>query len=173
MDFATAHQSSYQTVTESDVMFASASGAVIVGFHVRPPSNIVKLAQQEGVEIRLYSVIYKAIEDMQDVLNGMLAPKQREVVLGQVQVRNVFSIPKIGRVAGCYISEGKVTRNADARLIRDGVEVHVGKISSVRRFKDDVKEVAKGFECGLNIEKYNDIKVGDIIEAYHDIEIKR
>jgi len=161
------------SITESDVMFASASEALIIGFHVRPPATVLKLAEREGVEVRLYSVIYQALEDMQDLLNGLLAPKRQEVVLGQAQVRNVFSIPKLGRIAGCYISEGLITRNAEARLIRDGVEIYLGKVASLRRFKDDVKEVQSGYECGIRLENYQDIKESDVIEAFRIDEVAR
>ena len=161
------------TITESDVLIASTSGAVIVGFHVRPTPSVVKAAQDEGVEIRLYSVIYKAIEDMEDILNGMLQPKMEEVNIGKAEVRNVFTIPKFGRIAGCYISEGSVERNAEARLIRDGVEKYVGKIASLRRFKDDAKEVKSGFECGIRLENYQDVQEGDIIEAFKMQEVPR
>ena len=160
------------TITESDVNFASASGALIVGFHVRPPATVVKLAQDEGIEIRLYSIIYKALEDMQDILNGMLKPKIEEKVIGTVQVRAIFSVPKLGRVAGCYVTDGLAARNAEVRLIRDGVEKYVGKCMSLRRFKDDAKEVQQGYECGIRLENYQDVQEQDIIEFFRVEEVR-
>ncbi|NLY88055.1 MAG: translation initiation factor IF-2 [Firmicutes bacterium] len=153
-------------VNESDVMLASASNAVIIAFNVRPDPIAKRLAEREKVDIRLYRVIYNIIDDVQKAMEGMLAPEYQEVVLGRAEIRAVFKVPKVGSVAGCYVTEGKITRNAEARVIRDNVVIHEGKIESLKRFKDDVREVASGFECGIGLEKYNDIKEGDIIEAF-------
>jgi translation initiation factor IF-2 len=153
-------------VAESDVMLAAASRAAIIGFNVRPEPQVRKLAEQEQIEILTYRVIYEAIEDLQKRLRGMLAPKRREVALGQAEVRQTFTISKIGTIAGSYVAAGTIPRSANVRLIRDGAVVHEGKIASLRRFKDDVREVTEGFECGIGLERFNDIKVGDIIEAY-------
>ena len=152
-------------ITESDVMLAEASNALIIGFNVRPDANARKLAEQNKVDIRLYRVIYGAIDDVKDAMAGMLAPKIREVILGRGEIRQVIHTPKI-IVAGVYVTEGKVTNNCQIRLIRDGIVVHEGKIGSLRRFKDDVKEVTEGFECGLSLEDYRDIKEGDQIESF-------
>jgi translation initiation factor IF-2 len=152
-------------ITESDVMLAEASNALIIGFNVRPDANARKLAEQNKVDIRLYRVIYDAIDDVKDAMAGMLAPKIREVILGRGEIRQVIHTPKI-IVAGVYVTEGKVTNNCQIRLIRDGIVVHEGKIGSLRRFKDDVKEVTEGFECGLSLEDYRDIKEGDQIESF-------
>ena len=154
-------------------MLAAASNAIIIGFNVRPDANAKKLSEKENVEIKTYRVIYDAIEDVKAALSGMLAPEIKEVELGQAEVRNVFKVPKVGAVAGCYVTEGKITRNAKIRLVRDGVVILDGEIASLRRFKDDVKEVASGFECGVGIDKFNDIKEGDVLEAYTFEEIKR
>jgi len=153
-------------VAESDVMLAAASRAAIIGFNVRPEPQVRKLAEQEQIEILTYRVIYEAIEDLQKRLRGMLAPKRREVALGQAEVRQTFTISKIGTIAGSYVAAGTIPRSANVRLIRDGAVVHEGKIASLRRFKDDVREVTEGFEFGIGLERFNDIKVGDIIEAY-------
>jgi translation initiation factor IF-2 len=153
-------------VAESDVMLAAASRAAIIGFNVRPDPQVRKLAEQEQIEILTYRVIYEAIDDLQKRLRGMLAPKRREVALGQAEVRQTFTISKIGTIAGCFVASGTIPRSANVRLIRDGTVVHEGKIASLRRFKDDVREVTEGFECGIGLERFNDIKVGDIIEAY-------
>ena len=152
-------------ITESDVMLAEASNALIIGFNVRPDANARKLAEQNKVDIRLYRVIYDAIDDVKDAMAGMLAPKIREVILGRGEIRQVIHTPKV-IVAGVYVTEGKVTNNCQIRLIRDGIVVHEGKIGSLRRFKDDVKEVTEGFECGLSLEDYRDIKEGDQIESF-------
>ncbi|NLM51809.1 MAG: translation initiation factor IF-2 [Firmicutes bacterium] len=153
-------------VAESDVMLASASNAVIIGFNVRPEQNARKLAEKENVEIRLYRVIYEAIEDVQNAMKGMLAPQYQEVVLGQAEVRQLFKVSRLGTIAGSHVLEGKITRNADIRVIRDGIVVHEGKISSLKRFKDDVREVVAGYDCGILLEKFNDLKEGDILEAF-------
>ncbi len=159
-------------VTESDVMLASASNALIIGFNIRPEQNVRKTAELERVEIRLYRVIYEAIEDVQNALKGMLAPELREAVQGQAEVRQLFKISRLGTVAGSHVIEGKITRTANIRVIRDGVVVHEGKIATLRRFKDDVREVLSGYDCGIMLEKFHDFKEGDIIEAYVMEEIK-
>ncbi|NLN07042.1 MAG: translation initiation factor IF-2 [Firmicutes bacterium] len=153
-------------VTESDVMLASASNAIIIGFNVRPVAGARKMAEKEKVEIRLYLIIYEAIEDVQAALKGMLAPKLQEVVLGQAEVRQLFKVSRLGTIAGSHVLEGKITRSADIRVIRDGVVLHEGKIETLKRFKDDVKEVPAGYDCGILLEKFNDLHEGDIIEAY-------
>tara|TARA_B100001142_G_scaffold292849_1_gene311990 strand:- start:17626 stop:20124 length:2499 start_codon:yes stop_codon:yes gene_type:complete len=160
-------------ISESDVMLASASEAVIIGFQVRPSVKARKLAETEQIDIRLYSVIYKAIDDLTKAMEGMLSPDIEEKITSSIEVRDIFKISKVGTIAGCMVVDGKINRNSKARIIRDGVVVYTGELSSLKRFKEDVKEVAKGFECGLSIEKYNDIKVGDIIEGYEEKEIQR
>lgn len=160
-------------ITESDVMLASASEAVIIGFNVRPSSKVKDMAEQEKVDIRFYDIIYKLVSDIKDALSGMLAPDVREVYLGQAEVRDTFSVPKVGTVAGCAVMDGKITRNALIRLLRDGVVIYTGTVSSLKRFKDDVKEVHKGYECGIGLTNYNDIKVADIIEAFEEVEEAR
>jgi translation initiation factor IF-2 len=157
-------------VTESDVNLAKAGGAIIVGFHVRPAGKSSKLAEQEGVEIRLYDIIYDALDEVKMAMAGLLAPIKREIPMGKLQVRETFSIPKMGMVAGCMVTEGKVNRKAHLRIIRDAVQVYEGKVGSLRRFKDDVSEVANGYECGVMVAGWNELKQGDIIEAYEVIE---
>ena len=159
-------------ISESDVLLASASNAIIVGFQVRPSVSARKLAETEQIDIRLYSIIYKAIEEIKAAMEGMLSPEFEEKVVCNIEIREVFNITKVGTIAGCYVLDGKVSRNTKVRIIRDGIVIHDGKLGSLKRFKDDVKEVTKGFECGLNIEGFNDIKVGDIIEGYDMVEIK-
>ncbi len=161
------------TVTESDVMLASTSDAVIIGFNVRPSSAVQAMADRDGVEIRTYRIIYEIIDDIEAAMKGMLDPVFKEVILGKVEVRNTFKVPGVGTVAGAYVMEGKVTRNAKVRLLRDGIVIHEGVISSLKRFKDDAREVLSGFECGIGIEKYNDIKEGDVIEAFEMQEVAR
>ena len=153
-------------VSESDVMLAEASNAIIVGFNVRPDPVAKENAEQSGVEIRLYRIIYDAIEDVTAAMKGMLAPKFKDVDLGRAEIRQVYKITGVGVVAGCYVLEGKITRNANIRVVRDGIIVADDKLSSLKRFKDDVREVASGYECGMTMEKFNDIKEGDILEAY-------
>ena len=160
-------------ITESDIMLASASDAIIVGFQVRPSSSVRSLAEKEGVEIRLYSIIYNAIEEVKDAMEGLLAPSVEEKVTCTVEVRETFKISKVGTVAGCQVKEGKITRNTRIRLIRDGIVIYTGNLASLKRFKDDVKEVTSGMECGLNIQNYNDIQVGDILEGFEEVEVKR
>lgn len=160
-------------ISESDVMLASASNAIILGFQVRPTVNAKRLAEQEQIDIRLYSIIYKAIEEVRAAMEGMLAPEFEEKIVCNVEIRDVFNITKVGTVAGCYVLDGKITRNTKVRVIRAGIVVHEGDLGSLKRFKDDVKEVATGYECGLNIANFNDIQVGDIIEGYEMVEVKR
>jgi translation initiation factor IF-2 len=160
-------------ISESDIVLAAASRAVIVGFHVRPNLNARRLAETEKVDIRLYSIIYDAINEIKNALEGLLAPTVTEEVVATVEVRDTFKVPKIGLIAGCFVLDGKITRNSKIRLIRDGVSVFTGGLASLKRFKDDVKEVEKGFECGLGLENFNDVKVGDIIEAFKLVETKR
>ena len=160
-------------ITETDIMLASASNAIIIGFNVRPDNNVRETAEREKIDIRLYRVIYNAIEDVEKAMKGMLAPKFREVVLGSAQVRQVFKVTGAGTVAGCYVTDGKVVRNAQARLLRDSVVIHEGKVDSLKRFKDDAKEVAAGYECGMGFESYNDIKEGDVIECFQMEEIEQ
>jgi len=160
-------------ISESDVMLAAASDAIIVGFQVRPSVGARKLAEKEQIDIRLYSIIYDAINEIKDAMEGMLSPEIKEKVLGSAVVKDVFKITKVGTVAGCLVTEGKIIRTAKVRLIRDGIVVYTGELGSLKRFKDDVKDVVSGLECGLNIEKYNDIKVDDVIEAFDEYEIKK
>jgi len=160
-------------ITESDVLLASASDAIIIGFQVRPSAAARKLAEQEQIDIRLYSVIYNAIEEIKSAMEGMLAPTHEEKITSQVEIRDVFKITKVGTIAGCYVLEGKINRNSRIRIIRDGVVVFTGELDSLKRFKDDVKEVAAGYECGIGIKNFNDLKVGDIIEGYEETEVAR
>lgn len=160
-------------ITETDVMLASASNAIIIGFNIRPDINARNLAEIEKVDIRLYRVIYEAIDDVKAAMSGLLDPEYREVLLGRAEVRKTFKVSKIGTIAGCYVTEGKIVRDSKARIVRDGVVVYEGKLDSLRRFKDDAREVLENFECGLTLERYNDIQEGDIIEAYTTEEIKR
>ncbi|OCL27134.1 translation initiation factor IF-2 [Orenia metallireducens] len=160
-------------ITETDVMLAAASNAIIIGFNVRPGANARKVAEKEKVDIRTYRVIYKAIDDVKSAMEGLLDPDYKEVVLGQVEVRQTFKVPKIGTIAGAYVTNGTVNRNAKVRLLRDGTIIHEGEIGSLKRFQDDVKEVAEGYECGIGIEGYNDLKEGDIMEIYDFEEVKR
>ncbi|MGQ0828521.1 MAG: translation initiation factor IF-2 [Bacteroidota bacterium] len=159
-------------ISESDVLLASASNAIIVGFQVRPSAGARKLAETEQIDIRLYSIIYNAINEIQAAMEGMLAPEFEEKIVCNIEIREVFNITKVGNIAGCYVLDGKVTRNTKVRIVRDGIVIHSGELGSLKRFKDDVKEVNKGFECGLNINGFNDIKVGDIIEGYDMVEVK-
>ena len=160
-------------ISESDVTLAAASNAIIIGFQVRPSLSARRLAEKEGVDIRLYSIIYDAIEEVKSAMEGMLSPDIKEEIVATVEVRETFHISKVGTVAGCAVKEGKIKRTSKIRLIRDGIVIFSGELGSLKRFKDDVKEVATGYECGLNINNYNDIKVGDMIEAYEEIEVKK
>jgi translation initiation factor IF-2 len=160
-------------ITESDIKLAQASRAIVVGFNVRPDAAARELAEREGVDVRLYRVIYDAIDDIRAALSGMLKPEERETELGRAEVRALFRVPKVGTVAGCYVLQGKILRGARARVVRDGVVVYDGRIASLRRFKEDVREVAEGYECGIGIENFNDVKEGDVIEAYEVREVAR
>ncbi len=160
-------------ISESDVLLASASDAIVVGFQVRPSASARRLAEKEEIQIRLYSVIYKAIEEIKDAMEGMLSTKTEEKIVGTAEIRETFKISKVGTIAGCFVLEGKIFRNHKVRVIRDGIVVYSGTLGSLKRFKDDVKEVAKGFECGLNIDKFNDIHEGDLVEAFEEIEVKQ
>jgi translation initiation factor IF-2 len=160
-------------ITESDILLAAASEAVIIGFHVRPNLNARRLAEQENVDIRLYSIIYDAINDVKKALEGLLAPAKTEEVTATIEVRDTFKVPKAGTIAGCYVQDGKITRGNKVRLVRDGIVIFEGGISSLRRFKDDVREVEAGFECGIGLDNYNDVKVSDIIEAFKVVETQR
>jgi translation initiation factor IF-2 len=160
-------------ITESDILLASASSAYIIGFQVRPSATARKLAEEEEVQIKLYSVIYKAIEEMRDAMEGLLSAKIEENIVGSAEIRETFKISKIGTIAGCIVHEGKILRSSRVRVLREGIVVYTGFLGSLKRFKDDAKEVAKGYECGLNIDKFNDIKVGDVVEAYEEVEVKQ
>ena len=160
-------------ISESDIMLASASNAIIVGFNVRPTMQARRIAEREQIDIRIYSIIYTAIEEIKAAIEGMLAPEIQEVVTCNIEIRETFKISKVGTIAGCMVLDGKVNRQTKIRVIRDGIVVFTGNLGSLKRFKDDVKEVSAGFECGLNIENFNDIKVGDIIEGYQEKEVSR
>jgi translation initiation factor IF-2 len=160
-------------INESDVLLAATSGAIIIGFHIRPDANSRNVAGREGVDIRLYNIIYEAIEDVRSALEGMLQPEEKEVLLGEAEVRQLFRVPRIGTVAGCYVSEGVIDRKSRIRIVRDGVQVYEGELASLKRFKDDVREVREGFECGLSIAGYNDLKVGDRLESYRVESVAR
>ena len=160
-------------ISESDVLLAAASNAIIVGFQVRPSMNARKLAEKEEIDIRLYSIIYDAIEEIRAAMEGMLSPELKEEIIATLEIREIFKVTKVGTVAGCYVKEGKITRNTKVRVIRDGIVIYTGELGSLKRFKDDVKEVVGGYECGLNIQNFNDIKTGDIIEGYQEVEIKK
>jgi translation initiation factor IF-2 len=160
-------------ITESDVLLASASDAIIVGFNVRPSGPARSLAENEEIDVRTYSVIYDAINDLKDAMEGMLSPEVKEEVTGNVEIREVYKISRVGNVAGCMVTSGKIFRNSKIRLLRDNVVIFSGELTSLKRFKDDVKEVAKGYDCGLQIKNYNDIKVGDVVEAYQEVEVRK
>lgn len=160
-------------ITESDVLLASASDAVIIGFNVRPAGTAGNLADKEEIDIRTYSIIYDAINDIKDAMEGMLSPELKEEVTGTAEIRETFKISKVGTIAGCMVTSGKVFRKSNIRIIRDGIVIHTGELEALKRFKDDVKEVSKGYDCGMQIKNYNDIKIGDIIEAYQEVEVKK
>ncbi|MDG1172517.1 MAG: translation initiation factor IF-2, partial [Polaribacter sp.] len=160
-------------ITESDVLLATASDAIIVGFNVRPQGNARAVADREEVDIRTYSIIYDAINDLKDAMEGMLSPEMKEEVSGNVEIREVYKISKVGNIAGCMVMSGKIFRDSQIRIIREGIVVHTGTLTSLKRFKDDVKEVAKGYDCGLQIKNYNDIVQGDVIEAYKEVAVKK
>jgi translation initiation factor IF-2 len=154
------------TVTESDIMLAAASEAIIIGFNVRPDIKTLQLGEEKHVDIRLYTVIYEAIEDVRKAMEGLLPPVEKEIIVGHAEVRDTFSVPKVGIIAGCHVTSGKIQRSNNVRLLRDSAVVFDGKISSMKRFKDDVKEAVEGYECGIGLHNFNDVKVGDVIEAY-------
>ena len=160
-------------VSEGDVLLAKASGAVIVGFHVRPDANARSAAEREKVDIRTYRVIYDAVEDVRSALEGMLAPEEKETVLGEVEIREIFKISGVGTIAGCYVRSGLIRRGLRIRVVRDAVEVYDGEMASLKRFKDDVKEVKEGLECGIGVQNFNDVKVGDVLEAYQVEHVAR
>ncbi|MEK9619187.1 MAG: translation initiation factor IF-2 [Flavobacteriales bacterium] len=160
-------------ITESDILLASASDAIVIGFQVRPSAGARKIAEKEEIDIRLYSIIYKAIEEIKEAMEGMLSPEFKEQIVGTAEIRETFKITKFGTIAGCYVTDGKINRNHQVRIIREGIVVYSGELGSLKRFKDDVQEVKNGYECGLNIAKYNDIRVGDVVEAYEEVEVNR
>ncbi|MCK0122963.1 translation initiation factor IF-2 [Gelidibacter sp. F2691] len=160
-------------ITESDVLLATASDAIIIGFNVRPMGNARQIADKEEIDIRMYSIIYDAINDLKDAMEGMLSPELKEEITGTAEIREIFKVSKIGTIAGCMVTSGKIFRNSSIRLIREGVVVYTGELSSLKRFKDDVREVSKGYDCGMQIKNYNDIKENDVIEAFHEVEVKK
>jgi translation initiation factor IF-2 len=160
-------------ITESDVLLASASDAIIIGFNVRPMGNARQIADKEEIDIRTYSIIYSAINDLKDAMEGMLSPEMKEEITGTAEIRETFKISKVGTIAGCMVLTGKIIRNAGIRLIREGVVIYTGELDSLKRFKDDAKEVAKGYDCGMQVKNYNDIKVGDVIESFHEVAVKK
>ena len=161
------------TITESDVVLANASSAIIIGFNIRPNNKIMELAKEKGVDIRLYNIIYKVVEEMEAAMKGKLEPEYTENVIGEAEVRKLFKFSKVGTIAGCYVTNGVIKRDAKARIVRDGVVVYDGSINSIAREKDQVKEVKQGIECGITVENFNDIKEHDVIEAYEMVEVKR
>jgi translation initiation factor IF-2 len=160
-------------INEEDILLAGTSGSVILGFRVRPNTNARKNAERDGVEIRVYDVIYEGVDEIRSVLEGMLAPERKEHIIGSAEVREIFKITKVGTIAGCEVIDGVVDRKAGVRLIREGIVVYEGEVSSLKRFKDDAKEVREGLECGIGIANFNDIKVGDVIESYTVEEVAR
>ncbi|MBQ1252077.1 MAG: translation initiation factor IF-2, partial [Firmicutes bacterium] len=160
-------------IVETDVMLAEASNALIIGFNVRPDAHTKRAAEKAGIQILMYRVIYEALDAIKAAMSGLLDPEFKEVIVGHVEVRDVIKVPKVGAVAGCYVVDGKVTRNAKARVLRNGIVIHEGSMASLRRFKDDVKEVQTGYECGICIEDYNDVKIDDQIEIFEMVESKR
>ena len=160
-------------ITESDVLLATASDAIIIGFNVRPMSNARQIAEKEEIDIRTYSIIYDAINDLKDAMEGMLSPEVKEEITGTAEIREIFKVSKVGTIAGCMVTSGKIFRNSGIRLIRDGVVIFTGELASLKRFKDDVKEVAKGYDCGMQVKNYNDVEVGDVVEAFQEVEVKK
>jgi len=160
-------------ITESDVLLASASDAIIIGFNVRPAGNARQVADKEEIDIRTYSIIYDAINDLKDAMEGMLSPVMKEEITGTAEIRETFKISKVGTIAGCMVQTGKIIRNAGVRLIREGVVIYTGELASLKRFKDDAKEVAKGYDCGLQVKNYNDIKIGDVVESFQEVAVKK
>jgi translation initiation factor IF-2 len=160
-------------INESDVLLASTSAAIVIGFHVRPTGDARAVAEREDVDIRLYNIIYEAVEEVQSAMEGLLSPEEREVLLGTAEVRQLFKVPRVGTVAGCMVTHGVLERRGRIRVVRDAVQVYEGELGSLKRFKDDVREVREGFECGLNITNFNDVKVGDVLECYRVEEVAR
>ena len=160
-------------ISESDVLLASASDAIIIGFQVRPSHPARKIAENEEIQIKLYSIIYKAIAEVKEAMEGLLSTRIEEQVVGTAEIREVFKITKVGTIAGCMVLDGKITRSNKVRVIRDGIVIFTGDLGSLKRFKDDVKEVGKGYECGLNIDKFNNIEVGDNVEAFEEVQVKQ
>jgi translation initiation factor IF-2 len=160
-------------ISESDVMLATASDAIIIGLQVRPSLAARKLAEQEQIDIRLYSIIYDAIEEIKAAMEGMLSPDIKEEITGTAEIQEVYKITKVGTVAGCIVRDGKINRNNKVRVIRNGIVIFTGELGSLKRFKDDVKEVTHGYECGMNVNNFNDIKVGDIIESFKEVEVAK
>ena len=160
-------------ITESDILLASASHAVIIGFNVRPSAKVMDLAEKEKVDIRYYEVIYQLLDDIQNAMKGLLEPEHKERIIGEAEIRQLFKVPKVGVVAGCYVRKGEINRSCKVRILRDGVVVYNGQSSSLKRFKEDVKEVGTGYECGMSFENFQDIKVGDIVEAYVVEEVEK
>src|SRR5699024_9763524 len=160
-------------ITESDVLLATASNAIIIGFNVRPTGNANEIASREEIDIRTYSIIYDAIDDLKDAMEGMLSPEVKEEITGNAEIRETFKISKVGTIAGCMVTDGKIYRNSKVRLIRDGVVIYTGELASLKRYKDVVKEVAKGYECGLQIKNYTDIKEGDVVAAFEEVAVKK
>jgi translation initiation factor IF-2 len=160
-------------ISESDILLAAASEAIVIGFQVRPSMSARKLAEKEQIDIRLYSIIYDAINEIKAAMEGMLSPDIKEEITGTAEVIETFKVTKVGTVAGCIVRDGKITRNSRIRVIRDGIVIYTGNLGSLKRFKEDVKEVKNGYECGLNIENFNDMKVGDHVEAFHEVEVAK
>ena len=160
-------------ITESDILLASASDAIVIGFNVRPMGNARMLAEKEEIDIRSYSIIYDAINDVKDAMEGMLSPEMKEEITGNAEIRETFKISKVGTIAGCMVTSGKIFRNSGIRVIREGVVQYTGTLSSLKRFKDDVKEVAKGYDCGLQVKNYNDIRIEDVIEFFQEVAVKK
>lgn len=160
-------------ITESDVLLASASDAIIIGFNVRPAGPARAVADREEIDVRTYSIIYDAINDVKDAMEGMLSPEMKEEITGNAEIREIFKVTKVGSIAGCMVTDGKIYRKSNIRIIRDGIVIYTGELDSLKRFKDDAKEVAKGYDCGMQIKNFNDIEIGDIVEAYHEVEVKK
>jgi translation initiation factor IF-2 len=160
------------SVTESDITLAQVANAIIIGFNVRPSQNITSMAEAAGVDMRLYRVIYEAVNDVEKAMKGLLAPTFKEVVDGHIEIRQLFKVSNVGTIGGAYVLDGKVNRNSEIRVVREGIVVHEGKLASLKRFKDDVRDVAAGYECGVMIEKFNDIQEGDIVEAFHQEQVE-